>query len=121
VPLHGRVIGEVIKRTGAYLIPRGFRQFQKYDKQLYRQAFGPTGGRAVRHGRDAGLAIGGSLRSTLEIGEVQPRISTPSYKQPQARRGRGNKYGYQRRVKYFPCRCNGQSGYRRSKPSYRRM
>jgi len=91
-----KIIREVIRGAGIYLIPRAYKAFTKYDKQLYRQAFGPTAGRAIRHGRDAGLAIGGSIKDSMENAVQKQRDESSSRKQRKTRRG----YRNQRRNKY---------------------
>ncbi len=117
-----RVAARAIRETGAYLIPKAFKAFNKYDKALYRQVFGATRGKAIRHGRDAGLAIGGSLGGyggdPLDAPSSSPPPSSPFSK---AYHRFGKRSGARGSRKYTKrCRCNGQSRGSYSKPSQRR-
>ncbi len=118
------IIGQVVRQTGIYLIPKVFRAFNRYDKSLYRQVFGATRGRALRHGRDAGLAIGGSLKGTLGRDDLDGIPQSPpvtSRQKYQARSRRSNR-GYNKRNQYCPpCRDGSVSRRRKPNRSRRRM
>ncbi len=103
------IAAKIIRETGAYLIPRAVRTFNKYDKTLYAQVFGRTRGRGIRHGRDAGLAIGGSIRSSMENAEIQPRTLPPPRKQSETRGRYRNQRGYKRGKYCPPCGRRRQS------------
>ncbi len=105
----------LVSSTGAGLIPKGYRAYRKFDVKSTNLAFGRSGGKGFRHGRDVGLIIGGQYLSgdDLDDAPVQPRIGTPSYQQSKTRRGYkwGNNY---RRTKYNrACRPGRQSKYYR--------
>ncbi len=91
------VIGQIVRQTGAYLVPKLFKAFHKYDVRIHRGLYGQAGGRGVRHGRDLGAAIGGSLSlgqgDDLDSSTQRPPF-TPG-KKPKTYRGRAdgrNKY-----------------------------
>ncbi len=101
-----RAAFEGIRAISRYSGPKVVRAFTKYDKKIFRNLYGQSGGRGVRHGRDIGAAVGGLLAlgpgDDLDNGSrVQPKYSSRS--KPKARRGRGysNRYGH---PKY--CSCN---------------
>ncbi len=109
------VIGQGISRVAGpaigYAISRGFRTFRRYDETIHRQLYGRSGGRGVRHGRDAGSGIAGLYQGTrrgddLEVGpRFQPEYS--SRPKSKAYRRRSDKYSA-RRPK---CRPNNRSRY----------
>ncbi len=55
------VIAKIVRETGLYLVPKIFKAFQKYDVKIHRGLYGKSGGMGVRHGRDAGAAVGSLL------------------------------------------------------------
>ncbi len=86
MPLHGRVIRYVIERTGAKLIPAGYRAFRKYDVQTTNRLFGKSGGKGFRHGRDLGLILGEYIgEDDLDAPSLQPPNGSKTYRKYQAR------------------------------------
>ena len=85
------------------------RAFTRYDKQIHSRAFGRSGGRGFRHGRDAGLALSGLISQSgddLDRGTVQPGYQASS--KFKTRGGRSNKYSSSRKKR---CTCHrGRSG-----------
>ncbi len=90
-----RIAAQGIRSAGIYLIPRVVKTFTKYDKAIFRNLYGKSGGRGVRHGRDIGAAVGGLLAlgqgDDLDNG-VSQREQYSSRSKPKARSGRANKY-----------------------------
>ncbi len=91
-----------IRSSGAGLIPKGYRAYRKFDVQSTTKAFGRSGGKGYRHGRDLGLILGGEYLSggdDLDEFSEPPSTGTPSYKQPQAY-NRYKRSGNRRSAKY---------------------
>ncbi len=93
----GRIIQKVAGPALGYAVSRGVRAFKKYDVQIHRNLYGRSGGRGVRHGRDAGSIIAGLYQGTrrgddLDGKEFQPKYS--SRPKSKARRGRSNQYRF---------------------------
>ncbi len=94
-----RIAAQGIRSAGIYLIPRVVKTFTKYDKAIFRNLYGKSGGRGVRHGRDIGAAVGGLLAlgqgDDLDNG-VSQREQYSSRSKPKARGRRSNKYNISR-------------------------
>ncbi len=106
MPVHGRILRYVVERTGAKLIPAGYRAFRRYDVRITNQLFGKSGGKGFRHGRDVGLIIGGEYLNGADDLDAPSIQQPPSYKRPQAyyRNQRGRK---RRVAKCYPYRNRG--------------
>ncbi len=105
------IIARGLSEVARYYGPRAWsstaKAIARYDVKIFRGLYGPTGGRAVRHGRDAGSIIAGLYQGTrgddLDGSPFQPQYS--SRPKSKTYRGRGNKYGSRRSV----CRPNYRS------------
>ncbi len=106
------IIARGLSEVARYYGPRAWsstaKAIARYDVKIFRGLYGPTGGRAVRHGRDAGSIIAGLYQGTrgddLDRGSsYEPQYSSRS--KSEARGRRGYKYG-SRRPK---CRPNYRS------------
>ncbi len=94
-----RIAFEGARALSRYSGPKIVRAFTKYDKKIFRNLYGQSGGRGVRHGRDIGAAVGGLLAlgpgDDLDNGSsVQPQYSSRAKPKARRRRGYGNRYGY---------------------------
>ncbi len=107
-----RGLSKAARDYGPGFVKGAFKQFKKYDVSIHRQLYGQSGGRGVRHGRDAGSLIAGTYQGLrgddLDNGKG---FSPPSGPFRKERSGRGNKYG-SRFNKYSSNYRNG----RRCKP-----
>ncbi len=116
------VVGKIIDygiRYGIRQVMPYYRAYRKFDVGTYRQAFGKSGGKGFRHGRDIGLASSEFLRGgdDIDVGTSQP--SAPPYKQRQAY-NRYQRNGYRGSNKQHRCVCGSGRSYRGFKPSTRR-
>ena len=50
------VIGQIV-REGIRYGSRYLKEFHKYDVAIHKGLYGPSAGRGVRHGRDAGIFL----------------------------------------------------------------
>ncbi len=103
-----RVAAEGARAAGIYIIPRAVKTFTKYDKKIFRNLYGQSGGRGVRHGRDIGAAVGGLMASQTGD-ELDGVPKGPGYT-PSKRRETYSRYGNRGgngRGKYGSraCRC----------------
>ncbi len=99
-----RIAFEGARALSRYSGPKIVRAFTKYDKKIFRNLYGQSGGRGVRHGRDIGAAAGGLLAlgkgDDLDNGSsFQPQYSSRPKSKARYRRGYRNRYGYS---KYCP-------------------
>ncbi len=97
----GKIVSEIVRRSATSIVPKIFREFGKYDVRFHRGLFGKAGGAGFRHGRDAGLVIGGQARrseSGLDAPSSQPPYTSRKFNK--TRRGYGNVRSRGRRRKY---------------------
>ncbi len=101
------LVAQIGRQTGAYLIPKLFKTFQRMDVTYHARMYGKSAGKGVRHGRDLGAAVGttlslGSSGDDLD-GVPTQRTTPPSGKKYQAHRGQYNR----RPVRtYNNCTCD---------------
>ncbi len=90
-----RIAAEGARAAGIYVIPRAIKTFTKYDKKIFRNLYGQSGGRGVRHGRDIGAAVGGLMASQTgdSLDGVPKSPSYPPGKRGETRRRYSNGYG----------------------------
>ncbi len=116
-----RGISEVARAYGPGLVKRGLQSFRKYDVKIHRNLYGKSGGRGVRHGRDAGSIIAGLYQGTRRGDDLDPipqGLRDPSSTKSQAYSRRSNQRSSGRRVK---CSCDHCRRYgSTSRKSYRR-
>ncbi len=103
----GKIVGEIVRRTGAGLIPKFAQAFNRYDVKLHTGLFGKAGGKGFRHGRDAGLAISSQISAFRgdDLGGTPYQPGYPPRKFVKTR----NRYGNKRRSRrdnecYYPSR-----------------
>ncbi len=118
-----RIAAEGARAAGVYIIPRAIKTFTKYDKKIFRNLYGKSGGRGVRHGRDIGAAVGGLM--AFQTGDdLDGFPKGPGYT-PSKRRetysGYGNRGGYGR-GKYGSrnCVCGRPRKFKSNPGSYRK-
>ncbi len=94
-----KVISKIVSETGAYLIPRAYKAFRRYDVRITNQLFGKSGGKGFRHGRDIGLTGVTELftgENELDDGISKkpdvPFTPRPKYQTRNRQYGRGNRY-----------------------------
>jgi len=104
------LVGEVVRRTGAYLIPRAFKAFNRYDVAFHKGLFGKAGGRGWRHGRDAGLAVSSQIEQ-FRKGDIDSAVPYEPWKSGKA----SNKFqqARNRRANKRRNRCNNYNTSRR--------
>ncbi len=100
------IIGKIIRESGVKLIPKFAKTFQKYDVRIHRGLYGQAGGRGVRHGRDIGSIVAGTVRGFIEDDGLDAGFQTPD-DGPSSSKGkayRGYKRGnFRRSSKYKRC------------------
>ena len=110
-----RIAEKAVRSSGIYLIERGVKLFTKYDKQIFRNLYGKSGGRGVRHGRDIGSVVGGLYQSSRtggdELSGPSNQFQPPSRQQYKTRSGYGNKRRPSRNKcrPYYPSRRQSRS------------
>ncbi len=107
-----RAGSEIIRRYGPKVIVKYGTTINKYDRRIHKSLYGASGGRGVRHGRDAGSVIAGlysqySQEDTLEQdGPFQPKSPLQASSKYKARSGyeRRNYRGFPKRERCYPRR-----------------
>jgi len=103
----GRVLRYAIDRSGAYLIPRAYQAFRKYDVQTTNRLFGKSGGKGFRHGRDLGLILGEYVGDDLDESASGPESTSSKFRQARYRYKRSSSRSRNKRDR---CICyRGQS------------
>ncbi len=104
-----RGISEVARAYGPGLVKRGLQSFRKYDVKIHRNLYGKSGGRGVRHGRDAGSIIAGLYQGTRRGDDLDPipqglRDPTGSKSQAYSRRSNVGRSGRNKQCSCDRCR-----------------
>ncbi len=89
------IIGRQVANYGIRQVGRYLTQLHKYDVSIHKGLYGASGGRGVRHGRDAGIFIS-QYRQGDDLDTTQESPKYSSRKKPQAYSRCGNQYGYKR-------------------------